>query len=106
MADELMDLGADTEVDQIETNTETEGTEPGTETEGLEGHQATESTEPTSAASTWKQVKERLKDAPDLHRQVKKALHFMEDASKRLPDGIAKATERLELISQLDDDPE
>lgn len=101
MADEILELGTETEVD-LSTETEVEGAEQGAEVEG----QQAESTEPTSAASTWKQVKERLKDAPDLHRQVKKALHFMEDANKRLPDGIAKVQERLELISQLDDNPE
>jgi len=104
MADEVMDLGVETEVELGETEAEVESAEPGSETE-VEGQQS-ESAEPTSAASTWKQVKERLKDAPDLHRQVKKALHFMEDANKRLPDGIAKVSERLQLISQLDDNPE
>ena len=74
--------------------------------EQVEGAEETESEEPKSAAETWKQVKDRLKDAPDLHRQVKKALHFMEDANRRMPDGIAKAAERLELISQLDDNPD
>lgn len=105
MADEVLELGAETEVDLGETETEVEGAESGAEVEGVEGQQ-TESIEPTSAASTWKQVKERLKDAPDLHRQVKKALHFMEDANKRLPDGIAKVSERLQLVSQLDDNPD
>ena len=104
MADEVMDLGVETEVELDEAEAEVESSEPGAETE-VEGQQS-ESAEPTSAASTWKQVKERLKDAPDLHRQVKKALHFMEDANKRLPDGIAKVSERLQLISQLDDNPE
>jgi hypothetical protein len=102
MADEVMDIGVETEVELGETEAEVEGAEPGTE---VEAGTQTES-EPTSAASTWKQVKERLKDAPDLHRQVKKALHFMEDANKRLPDGIAKISERLQLISQLDDNPD
>lgn len=103
MADELMDLGTETEVD-LGTETELETPEAGTEAEA--GAELQNEAEPTSAASTWKQVKERLKDAPDLHRQVKKALHFMEDASKRLPDGIAKVQERLELVSQLDDNPD
>jgi hypothetical protein len=104
MADEVLETGLESEVEQLETGAEVEGAESGAETEATE--QTAESTEPTSAASTWKQVKERLKDAPDLHRQVKKALHFMEDAQKRLPDGIAKVQERLELVSQLDDNPE
>ena len=103
MADELelIDSGA-----ELETEGATE-VEQGAE-EVVEGAEQTESTETdsSSAASTWKQVKERLKDTPDLHRQVKKALHFMEDANRRMPDGLAKAQERLGLIAQLDDNPE
>jgi hypothetical protein len=99
MEDEVLELGAEAEVQELET--EIEGAESGTEGEG----QVAESSEPVSAASTWKQVKERLKDSPELHRQVKKALHFMDDANKRLPDGIAKVSERLQLVSQLDDNP-
>ena len=102
MADEVMDLGTDAELD-LGVETEVEVAEPGAEVEAepVEG-----SPEAVSAANTWKQVKERLKDSPDLHRQVKKALHFMEDAQKRIPDGIVKAQERLGLIAQLDDDPD
>jgi hypothetical protein len=103
MADELEVIeGAELEAEGAEL--ETEGTQA--ETEGTEGGTQTTETSPTSAASTWKQVKERLKDSPDLHRQVKQALHFMEDANRRMPDGIAKAQERLQLIAQLDDNPD
>jgi hypothetical protein len=100
MADEVMDLGAEVEDVQLETGEEIEA-ESGAETE-----EQTEVQEPQGAANTWKQVKEKLKDSPELHRQIKKALHFMEDAQKRLPDGVVKAVERLELISQLDDNPD
>lgn len=103
MADEILELGTETEVEPS-TETEVEGTEQGTE--DAEGAVQQTTTEPQSASATWKQIKERLKDSPDLHRQVKKALHFMEDANRRMPDGIAKAAERLELISQLDDNPD
>jgi hypothetical protein len=94
--------GAELEAEGAELETE------GAETETAEGESGAQAgaTETIGAASTWKQVKERLKDSPDLHRQVKQALHFMEDANKRMPDGIAKAAERLELISHLDDNPE
>jgi hypothetical protein len=102
MADELEVLdGAELETEGAEE------VEQGSES-GAEGGEQQESAEtaPVRAASIWKQVGERLKDSPDLHRQVKQALHFMEDANKRFPDGVAKAAERLGLISQLDDNPE
>lgn len=105
MADEILDLGTDTsiELESPEVETEVESAEPGTETESTEVQPTGEL---TKAADIWKQAKELLKEHPELHRQVKKALHMMEDANRRFPDGITKAQERLELISQLDDNPE
>jgi len=103
MADELevIDGGAELETEGAEE------VEQGAEgaTEGAEAAGAAES-EPASAASTWKQVKEKLHDSPDLHRQVKKALHAYEESRKLLPEGVAKTVERLKLIEQLDDNPE
>jgi len=103
MADELevMDAGAELEVEGAEE------VEQGSEAE-VEGAEQIEQAdgEPASAASTWKQIKDRLKDSPELHRDVKKALHHWEESRKLLPDGVSKAVERLKLIEQLDDNPE
>lgn len=102
--DEILDLGAETEVSELET--EVEGTEAESGAEGAEGTAELQSTEPVSAATTWKQVKDRLKDSPELHRKVKEALHLADDVYKRFPDGVTKTAERLQLLSQLDDNPE
>lgn len=100
--DELMELGTEsTETELSGAEGETEGAEQEAVGEGAETQ--TESAEPANAAAIWKQVKDRLKDSPSAYQQVKKALHFMEDANRRMPDGIVKAAERLELLSKLDD---
>ena len=99
MADEaVLDVGAELESEGAEE------VEQGAEAE-VEGAEQAESVdgEPTSAASTWKQLKDKLKDSPDLHREVKKALHHWEESRKLLPDGVAKTVERLKLMEQLDD---
>lgn len=109
MAEEMvLDGGAELEIAPLEieeSGAELEGAE-GAET-ALEGAEAEAGDETDQAASAvWKDVKERLKDVPTLHRQVKKALHTMEALEKRLPDGIEKTVQRIEAIQQLDDDPE
>jgi hypothetical protein len=99
MPDEaVLDIGAELESEGAEE------VEQGAEAE-VEGAEQAESVdgEPTSAASTWKQLKDKLKDSPDLHREVKKALHHWEESRKLLPDGVAKTVERLKLMEQLDD---
>jgi hypothetical protein len=102
MADEaVLDIGAELEsegAEEVEQGVESE-------VEGAEQAQSVDG-EPASAASTWKQLKDKLKDSPDLHREVKKALHHWEESRKLLPDGVAKTVERLKLIEQLDDNPE
>jgi hypothetical protein len=99
MADEaVLDVGAELEsegAEEVEQGAEAE-------VEGAEQAQSVDG-EPTSAASTWKQLKDKLKDSPDLHREVKKALHHWEESRKLLPDGVAKTVERLKLMEQLDD---
>jgi hypothetical protein len=99
MADEaVLDVGAELESEGAEE------VEQGAEAE-VEGAEQAESVdgEPASAASTWKQIKDKLKDSPDLHREIKKALHHWEESKKLFPDGAAKAVERLKLMEQLDD---
>ncbi|MGB9408298.1 MAG: hypothetical protein WCA89_12220 [Terracidiphilus sp.] len=99
MADEaVLDIGAELESEGAEE------VEQGAEAE-VEGAEQAESVdgEPASAASTWKQLKDKLKDSPDLHRDVKKALHHWKETRKLLPDGVAKTVERLKLMEQLDD---
>jgi hypothetical protein len=103
MATAALDMGA--ELEPLESGTE-ETTEPiESDTEG-----STEtSSEPTSdlpASQLWGKVKESLKDDPNSLRQVRKAIHFLEDANKKLPDGIGKTLERLEAVKQLADDPD
>jgi hypothetical protein len=99
MADEaVLDVGAELEsegAEEVEQGAEAE-------VEGAEQAQSVDG-EPTSAASTWKQLKDKLKDSPDLHREVKKALHHWEESRKLLPDGVAKTVERLKLLERLDD---
>lgn len=99
MADEaVLDVGAELEsegAEEVEQGAEAE-------VEGAEQAQSVDG-EPTSAASTWKQLKDKLKDSPDLHREVKKALHHWEESRKLLPDGVAKTVERLKLLEKLDD---
>ena len=99
MADEaVLDIGAELEsegAEEVEQGAEAEA-EGAEQAESIDG-------EPASAASTWKQLKDKLKDSPDLHREVKKALHHWEESRKLLPDGVAKTVERLKLMEQLDD---
>lgn len=108
MADEaIIDAAVDTDIDALDTSAvDTDQTDAITDADAATDTDAAQTQEPAGAAQTWKQVKEALKDKPELHRQVKKALHFLEDANKRLPDGIGKAVERLELLNQLDDNPD
>jgi hypothetical protein len=56
--------------------------------------------------TVWKDVKELLKDKPQLYRQVKQALHIAENVKKGLPDGLETAVKRMEAVNQLDDDPD
>lgn len=107
MADDMV-LDAAVEAEPLETSVEetVEVPEPGTETE-VDGAEPgnTDSEEDAPVGSVWREVKERLKDAPNLHRQVKAALHSYERAKAAFPDGVEAAVKRLEAINQLDDDP-
>ncbi len=101
MADELV-LDAAVETEPVETAVEeTVEVEPGAEVETEE-----QGTEDAPVGSVWREVKEKLKDSPNLHRQVKTALHAYENLKKSLPDGVEKAVQRLEAVNQLDDDPD
>lgn len=105
MADELV---LDTVVEEpVETEVDA-GTETTTGTEAVETEEqgTGESAADAPVASVWKEVKDKLKDSPNLHRQVKAALHAYEKMKTGFPDGMETAVKRLEAVSQLDDDPE
>ncbi len=109
MAEEMV-LDAGTEVEEpLETGSEgSESSEIGSEsTESTETGHETERAEDKPAAQIYKSIKEALKaHDPSALRQVRKALHLMDEVKSKAPDGLGKLVERMEAISQLDDDDE
>ena len=107
MAEELA-LEAAVEAEPLETGAETLESTTSEET----GAETTERPEQTSgedvpAPQIYKAIKEALKaHDPNALRQVRKALHLMDEVKAKAPDGIGKLVERMELVNQLDDDDE
>ncbi len=108
MADEMvLDTGTEAEIEPIEAPAE--GAEPGVEAETSTeaGTAAPATEEDVPAPQIYKAVKEALKaHDPNTLRQVRKALHLMDEVKAKAPDGIGKLVERMELVNQLDDDVE
>ena len=103
--DEVIEGAAETELEPLAI---TEAAEPGTETETVEAEPAelTEG-EDQPAPAIYKAVKEALKSHdPNLVRQVRKALVLADELKAKAPDGLDSLVQRMELVKQLDDDPE
>lgn len=107
MADEMvLDTGTETELEPLEAGAEVEAAQTGTEGEGAD-QQAAIAGEDVPAPQIYKAIKEALKaHDPNALRQVRKALHLMDEVKAKAPDGIGKLVERMELMKQLDDDDE
>jgi hypothetical protein len=95
----------DVELEATEAEGAAETTEQSEEVAEGSQQQTTE-TEPATAADSWRQIKELLKDKPALHGHVKKALRHMETFNSKFPEGIEGAIKRLEVMQQLDDNPD
>lgn len=91
---------------ELEEGANAEQAEGSEETEQFVGGEEQQVQAPSSPAEIWKQAKEALKDSPQLHAHVKKALHWMGRMDKELPDGIDATVKRLKAIEQLDDNPD
>lgn len=114
MADEVIDTGVEAEPLAI-----TEAAEPGTQDDQIDQHGSDEAGEAGGAGQAeedqpgpqvWKAVKDALKAQeatnPGLVRQVRKALILADELKAKAPDGLDNLVQRMELVKQLDDDPE
>lgn len=104
MADEVLELetpALDTEAVEVETADVQDGAEDSSSAAPqIEG-------EDVPAPQIYKAIKEALKaHDPNALRQVRKALHLMDEVKSKAPDGIGPMVERMKLMEQLDDDPD
>lgn len=107
MADELEITTGGAELETPDTAIEgQEGTEGAESDHGSSQQTDSSAAQSQSGKDVYRAIKDTLRNSPDHYKQVKTALHMMDDINRRFPDGIAKTAERLELISQLDDNPD